>query len=230
MPHPSANIFRQQIKSANRGRIQRTRICGSAQRMLNTRRLVSSLACIVRQNLGERKPIPTLLKLENELYEEFMQCAPQLSDTKSGEDEWEWGAYFLMQHHGVPTRILDWSDGTLIALRFAVREKPEPPTTGAFIYVLDPDSLAQHLRKLPERTEIESRWKEYSKSDPYHQYDDDWGRLYLPLDEDDEKDPLLAAPKIPMLADAPHINRRFAAQRSRFMVFGSDPLWISDWA
>jgi len=198
--------------------------------MLNTRRLVSSLACIVRQNLGERKPIPTLLKLENELYEEFMQCAPQLSDTKSGEDEWEWGAYFLMQHHGVPTRILDWSDGTLIALRFAVREKPEPPTTGAFIYVLDPDSLAQHLRKLPERTEIESRWKEYSKSDPYHQYDDDWGRLYLPLDEDDEKNPLLAAPKIPMLDDAPHINRRFAAQRSRFMVFGSDPLWISDWA
>jgi hypothetical protein len=178
----------------------------------------------------ERKPIPTLLKLENDLYEEFIRCAPQLSDTKLSEDEWEWDAYFLMQHHGVPTRILDWSDGALIALHFAAREKAVPPATGSIIYVLDPDSLALHLRKLPEREDLEFRWKEFSKSDPSRFYDDDWGRLYLPCDEDDWKNPLLATPEIPMLDDAPHINRRFAAQRSRFMVFGSDPLWISNWA
>jgi hypothetical protein len=178
----------------------------------------------------ERKPIPTLLQLENELYEEFVRCAPQLSDTRSGEDEQDWDAYFLMQHHGVPTRILDWSDGALVALHFAVREKTVPPTTGSIVYVLDPDSLAKHLRTLPERIDLEARWKEFYKSDPYHEYEDDWARLYLPLAEDEEGNPLLATPTIPMLDDAPHINRRFAAQRSRFMVFGSDPLWISDWA
>ena len=30
-----------------------------------------------------------------------------------------------------------------------------------------------------------------------------------------------------MLEDVSHITRRVAAQRSRFMIFGSDPLWVS---
>jgi hypothetical protein len=34
--------------------------------------------------------------------------------------EWEW--MFLMQHYGVPTRLLDWSENPLIAAYFATRE------------------------------------------------------------------------------------------------------------
>lgn len=57
--------------------------------------------------------------------------------------------------------------------------------------------------------------------------EDDWDRLYLPSDEDDTDEPLLATPKTPILWDSPHISRRVAAQRSRFMIFGTDPLWIA---
>ena len=35
-------------------------------------------------------------------------------------DEWEW--YFLARHHHVPTRLLDWSESLVVAVRFALSE------------------------------------------------------------------------------------------------------------
>jgi hypothetical protein len=72
---------------------------------------------------GVRKTVSTLLNIESDLYDEFRRCAGQLFNLKP-DDDWDW--YFLMQHHGVPTRLLDWTDGALIALHFAVREKSAP--------------------------------------------------------------------------------------------------------
>ena len=79
---------------------------------------------------GRRRTVEYLLALEGELCDQFERCATQLLDVTPGED-WEWEWYFLMQHHGVPTRLLDWSDGALIALHFAVRDKAMPPTSGS---------------------------------------------------------------------------------------------------
>jgi hypothetical protein len=52
--------------------------------------------------------------------------------------------------------------------------------------------------------------------------------LYFPADDEDFEDVLLNTPKIPMLVDSPHVTRRIAAQRSRFIIFGTDPEWLSD--
>jgi hypothetical protein len=176
---------------------------------------------------GLRKSVDKLLEIENDLYEEFGRCATQLSqsDTDSIDDEWD--SYFLMQHHGAPTRLLDWSDGALIALHFAVRDKPMPPKSGSIIYVLDPYWLIRLLKHHPDRKDAENRWKAYlAKEKPTDMDEDDWERLYLPSDEDDVKEPLLKTPETPMLWDSPHVTRRVAAQRSRFMIFGTDPLWL----
>jgi hypothetical protein len=53
--------------------------------------------------------------------------------------ESEWDEYFLMQHYGLPTRFLDWSESALVALYFAVGAEPrrhEP--SDAAVWMLDP--------------------------------------------------------------------------------------------
>jgi hypothetical protein len=125
------------------------------------------------------KPVAEILKLENFMYDEFQRCATQISDVGRNNDDWEWDSYFLMQHHGVPTRILDWSDGALIALHFAVRGKPLTPTSGSIVYVLDPYWLNEILKQHGDRKDAESRWKQFSIGDPYNTCEDEWDRLYL---------------------------------------------------
>jgi hypothetical protein len=85
------------------------------------------------------------------------------------------------------------------------------------------------LEKHSDRKAAKARWKESCTKNLDHPDEEKWERLYLPSDEDDFKDPLMATPVIPMLGDLPHVTRRVAAQRSQFMIFGTDPLFISNW-
>jgi hypothetical protein len=176
---------------------------------------------------GFRKSVDKLLEIESDLYDEFGRCATQLSLTDVTIIDDEWSSYFLMQHHGAPTRLLDWTDGALIALHFAVRDKKLPPKSGSIIYVLDPHWLVQLLRHHEDRKGAIHRWKQYAEKYPDDVDEDEWERLYLPSDAEDAKEPLLNTPETPLLWDSPHMTRRVAAQRSRFMIFGKDPDWLA---
>jgi hypothetical protein len=76
--------------------------------------------------------------IEDEIREEFATRGPIMSETRlTGSNPWEW--YFLMQHFGAPTRLLDWTGGALIGLYFAVRDNPG--YYDAAVWVLDPFEL-----------------------------------------------------------------------------------------
>ena len=84
--------------------------------------------------------LPRLCRLQNEVDEmnlirQFRQSATMLLDPRPQETQ-EW--LFIMQHHGVPTRLLDWTESALMAAYFAVDQ--EPDSDGA-LWVLLPMEL-----------------------------------------------------------------------------------------
>ncbi len=91
---------------------------------------------------------PSLLRnnqfsAEGPLLRRFKQVAHQ-NISYVPADEWEW--LFLMQHHRIPTRLLDWSESPLVALYFAVESRPE--TDGSF-WVLNPSLLNESANISP---------------------------------------------------------------------------------
>ena len=85
------------------------------------------------------------------------------------------------------------------------------------------------MERSPDRKSAEKRWKDYwEKKRPYDTDDEDSDRLYLPFGADNPDEPLLNMPALPILWDSPHMTRRIAAQRSRFMIFGTDSSFLTD--
>jgi hypothetical protein len=70
---------------------------------------------------------------EDTLLESFKLRAPTYLERLPATD-WEW--VFLMQHYGLPTRLLDWTESSLIALYFAIRDNPGD--ADAAVWALNP--------------------------------------------------------------------------------------------
>jgi hypothetical protein len=76
---------------------------------------------------------------ELRIYEEFKRVAPSISNldfSSNGDLEW----LFVMQHYGLPTRLLDWSESILVAAFFAVEKNQE---SDAELWAMYPDMINQ---------------------------------------------------------------------------------------
>lgn len=68
-----------------------------------------------------------VIEAERAIFDNFKQQALPFLD-RTPDSEWEWLA--IAQHHGLPTRLLDWALNPLVALWFAVASPPKSKLNG----------------------------------------------------------------------------------------------------
>ena len=145
-----------------------------------------------------------LHNLEKKLITRFKERSiPYLP--KQTESIWE--IMFIMQHYGLPTRLLDWSENPLIALFFALSSNEPDKVTGDYlnksvIWVLSPkkwnETVFNHVTYSGAALSITDRL--ISSYDP------------LSIDN---------TPAMPAAIWGLHNSPRIVAQRGTFILFGS---------
>lgn len=158
-----------------------------------------------RRSAGRRSSAVSHAREEDdESREAFIRHASDLSDVRPS-NEWEW--YFVMQHHGVQTRLLDWTEGALIGLYFALRQNKG--SDDAAVWALDPWQLNKRVTGVaevlpPGDAGISPKDKRrYRRWLPERFVRGRWARA-------------------PVAVFPGHIMRRIGAQRSCFTIHGSD--------
>jgi hypothetical protein len=110
---------------------------------------VTSVRHELISSVGRRRELYSYSpQIEMALFEQFKREALPLMSMRPSND-WEWLA--LAQHHGVPTRLLDWSESPMVSLFFAVWGNDDED---AGLYVIDrptqQGSLKHHPFKVSE--------------------------------------------------------------------------------
>lgn len=86
-------------------------------------------------------------RLESHLLRNFRKYSRGTTTTESGESIWNWLA--VAQHHGLPTRMLDWTYSPYVALHFATADLNNFHTDGVIWcvnYVKSTDHLPEKLK------------------------------------------------------------------------------------
>lgn len=140
-------------------------------------------------------------KHEREIVRDFrLRASTYLEPGRMPTEYLEW--LFVMQHHGLPTRLLDWSESHLVGLYFAVLDHAN--TGDAAVWVLDPWDLnyaSQRIKTVPTMTHSRLRG-------------------YVPAEDGEEVVREIEAEK-PLALRAVRGTRRIIAQSGTFTIHGS---------
>jgi hypothetical protein len=145
--------------------------------------------------------------IAEDVREEFRRRGFLFRESQRELEDGEW--YLLMQHYGIPTRLLDWTEGAFIALYFAIRMlafgKDKATKTRPCVWMLNPSWLNDKS--------INTSLPAYLTESAMSRYPDTDGKARIYLDEKDLPDNPIAIYPI-------HIDSKIQAQRSVFTIHG----------
>lgn len=130
----------------------------------------------------------------------------------AGYPQNDWEHLFAMQHYGMPTRLLDWSENLFVAAHFAL--------SGAIVQGKSPVIWCMDPVRWNRATPVLSEFGE---------------SIQVLTTTDDDLDPYRPETKkrrnkSPLAIFGSHNSGRIVAQRGTFMVWGEDPRSLEEFA
>jgi hypothetical protein len=175
-----------------------------AGRFLWFRGLSRSTHTLTPKLMRDGESIDSVFERERRLLTRFRQRS--LAYWPSGYPQNDWEHMFAMQHYGMPTRLLDWSENLFVAAHFAFGDPADNNDGTPAIWCLDPVAWNRATPVLSE----------YGDTIHVLTTADDEAEAYRP-------ETVKRRGKSPVAIFGTHNSQRIVAQRGTFMVWGNDP-------
>jgi hypothetical protein len=176
------------------------------------------ISCLTHELLPkimrDGKPSAEVFDREKRLLTRFRQRS--MAYWPAGYPQNDWEHLFAMQHYGMPTRLLDWSENLFVAAHFALLDPSNHLHDGEclpVIWCIDP---IEWNRSIPALSEY---------GDSIH--------VLTTADEDLDAyrpDTTKRRNKSPIAMFGAHNSDRIVAQRGTFMVWGNEPRSLESFA
>jgi len=169
---------------------------------------------LIPKIMRDNKPSDEVFDRERRLITRFRQRSIAYWPTGYPQSDWE--HLFAMQHFGMPTRLLDWSENLFVASHFALSEPSTPTHEGECIPVVWCVDPIEWNRSVPLLSEF-----------------GDAIQVLTTADEDLDSyrpDTSKKRSRSPVAMFGTHNSARIVAQRGTFMAWGCDPKPLEDFA